>query len=127
MVGRSRSDGSNPGSILAWHVESVVMSKGRSYLAGISFVGISLNGIPSLDKRENFSSWEFFFWVRLGLWLSLDAAVSFCPDVVGNRKGIPTRKGNSPSQVPSEIFLRRGNFSDRPDPNQVGQFKEIPT
>ena len=91
-------------------------------------MGISLNRIPSLNKRANFSSREFFFWVRLGLWLSLDAAVSFCADVVGESKRTFPRENEIPVDFSSPVgnFPSPWDFSDRPDPNQVGRLTEIP-
>ena len=71
-----------------------------------------------------------FFWsVRLGLWLSLDAAGSFCPDVVGEGTQNSHRyeKFPSTSQSSSGIFLRRGNSFKPDDPNQVVRFEETPT
>ena len=97
-------------------------SKRRSYQVGISFVGISVNQIPNLHERGNFSPWECFVGFVWGLWLSLGIAMTrrlflpqmwsgisfrcgraFNSDVVGRKKN---------SQV-GNVFCREFLFAVR--------------
>ena len=84
------------------------MGKDQAYPAGISFVGILFNKIPSLIKPGNLFCG--LFSARLGVWSLLDAAVSFCPNVVGT-----SRKNSGQLQKSCREFLLLWEFL------QIGQ------
>ena len=103
-------------------------AKGQAYPAGISFVGISLNGIPSLKAGISLRG-EFFLSGLSGFVVVVGCRRLFLPRCgwESNRKFPRIGKFPSTSQVPWEIFLRRGKLFKPDDPNQVVRFKEIPT